>query len=504
MDSPIRQYYGNRSVLVTGGTGFIGKVLCEKLIRSCPEIDTIYVLLRPKPNKTAQQRLIDEILLSKAFTINNNGSKSDKLVAISGDVSEPGLGLSDEDRDRLISNVSVVFHSAASVKFHGPINDFIVQNVYGTQGVMQLCDKMTKLEALIYVSTAYANCSLKEIKERIYPLKQTSSETILKVNTIGNAIGFDTESQAMQELMEGRPNSYTFSKAIAENLVTEKFSHLPLVIVRPSIVTPAAKEPAPGWVDNINGVAGALLLGALGIARTMDINCEAKADLIPVDIICNALIVIGWHTGTTSASDRKQVIHVTSGSVNPVTWGRFLNYSRLAAQKAPSIRMVRPLANNPTHWRRGTLGKLGHANHVITKFVSHILFAYFVDALLTLLGYKRVMAKVTSRMHRAFEVLEHFTNKEWVFDNRNYFDIYDRLSDDDQQLYSSDVRRLDWKDYAWNLYFGTRRYLLKEDDSNIEKAQKRLNYITVFYNIFLVTLWALLLFMVYRIYCIIV
>ncbi|CAG2109494.1 unnamed protein product [Medioppia subpectinata] len=346
MDSPIRDYYNGKSILITGGTGFIGKVLCEKLLRSCPGVDNIFVLLRPRNDKTAQQRLQEDILDSKVFTLNNNGLNHSKIVAVSGDVSTAGLGLSDEDRDRLISEVSVVFHSAASVKFHGPLNDFIVQNVCGTQAVMQLCSKMTKLEVCFVIS--YLR-----------------------------------------------------------------------------------------WVDNVNGVAGALMLGALGIARTMEVNCDAKADLIPVDMIANSLVVIGWHSGT-HPNDKKQVIHLTSGVENPVTWGKFLDYSRVAAVKAPSIRMVRPLAKNPTSYR----GPLGRINHVITKYVSHILFAYFVDAIITLLGYKRIMVKVTNKMHRAFTVLEHFTNKEWVFHNTNYYEIHDKLSEEDQKLYFSDIRRL--------------------------------------------------------------
>ena len=45
--SSISEFYRGRSVLVTGASGFIGKQLVEKLLRSCPDIDKIYVLLRP-------------------------------------------------------------------------------------------------------------------------------------------------------------------------------------------------------------------------------------------------------------------------------------------------------------------------------------------------------------------------------------------------------------------------------------------------------------------------
>jgi len=44
--SSVSEFYRGRSVLVTGASGFIGKQLVEKLLRSCPDIDKIYVLLR--------------------------------------------------------------------------------------------------------------------------------------------------------------------------------------------------------------------------------------------------------------------------------------------------------------------------------------------------------------------------------------------------------------------------------------------------------------------------
>ena len=53
-----------------------------------------------------------------------------------------------------------------------------------------------------------------------------------------------------------RPNTYTFTKAITEQLVKEEREDLPLSIVRPSIVAGAVKDPMPGWVDNLNGPTG--------------------------------------------------------------------------------------------------------------------------------------------------------------------------------------------------------------------------------------------------------
>lgn len=55
--SEICKFFAGRSVFITGGSGFVGKQLVEKLLRSCPEIDKIFLLMRDKKGLTAQQRL---------------------------------------------------------------------------------------------------------------------------------------------------------------------------------------------------------------------------------------------------------------------------------------------------------------------------------------------------------------------------------------------------------------------------------------------------------------
>lgn len=57
--SPIQQFFSGKSVLITGGTGFMGKVLTEKLLRSCPDLGQIVLLVRPKKEKGIHQRVDD-------------------------------------------------------------------------------------------------------------------------------------------------------------------------------------------------------------------------------------------------------------------------------------------------------------------------------------------------------------------------------------------------------------------------------------------------------------
>lgn len=58
---PVGQFFQDRSVFVTGGTGFMGKVLVEKLLRSCPGIKNIYLLMRPKKGQDIKARLAELI-----------------------------------------------------------------------------------------------------------------------------------------------------------------------------------------------------------------------------------------------------------------------------------------------------------------------------------------------------------------------------------------------------------------------------------------------------------
>lgn len=57
----IPEFFATKSILITGATGFLGKVLLEKLLRSCPGIENIYLIIKSKHGKDPQSRVKDII-----------------------------------------------------------------------------------------------------------------------------------------------------------------------------------------------------------------------------------------------------------------------------------------------------------------------------------------------------------------------------------------------------------------------------------------------------------
>lgn len=57
--SPIQKFYKGKTIFVTGASGFMGKVLLEKLLYSCSDLTRIYILLRAKRGRSPEMRLDD-------------------------------------------------------------------------------------------------------------------------------------------------------------------------------------------------------------------------------------------------------------------------------------------------------------------------------------------------------------------------------------------------------------------------------------------------------------
>lgn len=110
-----------------------------------------------------------------------------KVRVVKGDVLEPDLGLDANDINTLASNVEIVFHCAANVRFDQPLRPMINMNVLGVLKVLQLAEKMANLQALVHVSTSYCQCNESVLEERAYPAPQNPFDIIRMVETMDDA-----------------------------------------------------------------------------------------------------------------------------------------------------------------------------------------------------------------------------------------------------------------------------------------------------------------------------
>lgn len=480
----IPEFYSNKSVFVTGSTGFIGKVLLEKLLRSCPNIGSIYILVRPKRGLDVHER-VKEMFKSQLFDRlrEEQPGFKDKVIPVHGDITEPGLGLNQTDKEMVISAVSIVFHSAATVKFDEPLKVSIQMNVLGVKKILELCHQMKKLEAVVHVSTAYCNCDKDVIMETIYP------PPLLPHNVIDAAewMTDDIVEMLTPLIVKPRPNTYTFTKAMAEYILQKERGLLPCAIIRPSIVGAALLEPYPGWVDNYNGPSGMLIAIGRGILRTMHGNTEATCDIIPVDLATNLIIAAAWSLAIERPSN-VPVYNCTTGQLNRLTWGQMERASHKYFLKTPVNKPIR--IPNPCFTRSKIC-------RTIYLWLDHYLPAWIMDVVLWLQGKQPQMTKVQNRLWRSVKMLEYFTSRQWVFTSQNVLDLSQKLYAEDQQAFNFDVTRIDWPHYLENYCLGVKKYVLKESMDTIEDARRALNRLYVIRRFVTVTgffiMWCLIM-----------
>ena len=63
----IKEFYAGKTIFLTGTTGFVGKVVLEKMLRSLPDIKKIFIMVRGKRGITVRERFEKEILSSEIF-----------------------------------------------------------------------------------------------------------------------------------------------------------------------------------------------------------------------------------------------------------------------------------------------------------------------------------------------------------------------------------------------------------------------------------------------------
>nr|XP_019541935.2 fatty acyl-CoA reductase wat-like [Aedes albopictus] len=456
----IPETFAGADVFITGGSGFMGKVLIEKLLRSCPQIGNVFVLLRPRKGKLAKERVADLVQVPLFNKLREERPESfKKIVPINGDCSQLRLGLEDASIRRM-ANVQFVFHAAASVRFDDPLSKALLLNTRGTHEVLLWAKTLYNLKAIVHISTTYSNPEISHVEERLYPANM-DWRTAIKM---AEKIDPEVLNTLTKKLTGFAPNTYTFTKGLAEQICFDYRHELPLVIFRPSIVINTETEPMPGWIENYNGPAGILSAHAAGIVRTFFVSIDCHMNCIPVDVSIKAIIIAAWKKSFSRKDDL--VIYNSAAEPDKAMSNKFLyEESDYFSYRIPMMKMM---------WAPSGQVTTNKCLFYVLFFLYQVIPAFFVDVVLRLCKMKPFLLKLQRSIFYAQNSLMYFTTHDWVFDTHNFRRLSKDLGELDKIHFDIAYIRQGMLEYCSQCLLGCRRYLFKESDDSIMIAFKRL------------------------------
>ncbi|MCU1579969.1 MAG: phosphoserine phosphatase [Rhodoglobus sp.] len=484
----------NEHVFLTGGTGFVGQAILERLLSSHPGT-RVTLLVRGKGSQTGQARL--EGLLRKpvfASWIEKLGEDearrqfAKRVTAHEGSLGNVGT---------LPDDIDVVIHSASTVSFDPPIDEAFDTNVGGAHGVYGALLASKSDPHVVHISTAYVGgirkgiapeASLthvvdwraeyeaaKSARARV-ELESREPEALRAQLDKAKARHGKTGPQAVAQFAEtartewvrerlvdhgrtraeslGWTDVYTLTKAFAERAAEELWAQAGhrLSIVRPSIIESSLHHPFPGWIDGFK-VADPLII-AYGRGQLPDFPGlpDSILDVIPVDFVVNAALAVA----ARDAKPREpKYFQVVSGASNPLPFHRMYENVNAYFTKNPlpdekgDIKV--PLWRFPGGQKvEKALAKREHqavrAEKVIQRLPTTKRTREWLD---TISKGKHGLTQL-----RAFtELYRAYVQTEIIFDDTNTRALLASLPRSVQEVEGFDVTEIDWEDYWQNVHF---------------------------------------------------
>lgn len=346
-------YFRGKSILITGSTGFLGKVLVEKILRVQPDVKKLFLLIRASDVQSAKLRIQTEIIGKEIFQVlkEKHGVRFDnfieeKICPLVGDIIYENFGLDNDQLSELSMDVDVIINGAATTNFFERYDVAFDANVLGVKHVSVFARKCPKLKMLLHVSTAYVageqegiilekpfliGETLKvgthlDIKFELNLIKETMRELEANCSTEKSRRKTMKELGLKRARHYGWPNTYVFTKAMGEMMLGHLQIDFPVVILRPSIITSTLKEPLPGWMEGIRTIDSVVLGYAKQTLPFFLVDLDLIMDVIPGDMVVNAMMVA---MAAHSEDQKEQIIyHVTSSLRNPATYAILWESSR--------------------------------------------------------------------------------------------------------------------------------------------------------------------------------
>ncbi len=362
-----------KRLLVTGATGFIGKVVLALLLDRRPDVGCLYVLIRPRAGRSASDRFFESVVSSPAldplrerYGAGLESFLRERIRVVSGDVTEPDWGLSPEDLAEL-RGLDLILNIAGLVSLNPALDESLRINAHGAEYGAKLAVKLGA--RLLHVSTCYvAGLRSGEVREDeavlgYYPKRRglgrfdAAAELAAADRFVAEtrAKGLKRREVTERLIVDGRrrarhwgwPNIYCFTKAMGEQLIAAT-PGLKYAIVRPSIVESALHFPFPGWNEGMTTSAPVILAMSTGHVL-WPAHPTAALDVMPVDLVAGALLLAA---GALLLDEHRPVYHAASSQLNPMSVRQCMRFVGAYRRRA-----YRDHANGAlwVHWLRTRL-----------------------------------------------------------------------------------------------------------------------------------------------------
>jgi fatty acyl-CoA reductase len=465
MRQSIRQHLRGKTVLLTGGTGFLGKVIVERLLSAAPEIERIYLLIRTAC-EPASARFENEVVSSSAFDalarMHGDGWPAlvrGKVSPVAGDVSQPRIGLADDVHAALASRIDIVINAAASVVFDAPIDEALRHNTCSVQYVAEFA-RTCRSAVLVHVSTAFvtgqrtgriaegplapdvSSREIDAIEEVVATVREEAAAGQWSVRATRGRLAEEGMTRARRL---GWHDTYTYTKALGEMVLERDRGDVPTAIMRPAIIESGLGAPEPGWIQNLNVLDPMIAEYGRGRLPDFPLGRDTVLDVVPVDLVANAVVAV-----LPRVPDMRRAIGyytVGSGALNPLTGGRLYELGREYFLQQPMYDKA-GRAIVPPQWTLPSPERFRE------------MFAAQAERSLTM---KRLMYLAN--------LYTGYANIECVFDTTNAQHLLDELDDADRAQLDFDVRRIDWRTYIQDVHIpGLRRHVLRDGTGATEVA----------------------------------
>ena len=502
----IEEGIAGRTILVTGTTGFLGKSIVEKVLRTLPSVGRIDLAIRSSARRSAAERLEREVLASPAFRRLREELGEDrfralareKLSVVELDLGREDLGLTDDAREEL-RRCDVVIHSAAAVEFDNPADVSAQTNLLGATRLVRALNESGARPHLVHVSTAYVGGMLRGLVREELPLNpglnwRHEAEVLSTLRgpveeesrrpevldqlrrqvrgRLGPA-GVPAQARAVERLRQrwvhdrlverGRAHAramgftdiYSFTKAMAEHAVVELHGEIPLSIVRPSIIESAVAEPFPGWLEGFRMAEPLILAFARATLQEFSGLPDGLLDIIPADLVVNAVLAAA---SAPPPPGEHRIYHAASGSRNPLRLRGIYDHCREYFGEHP-LRDRWGQAIGAPSWTFPTRGELTARGRLALRLVEAAQQA--VEHLplgATATRWSDQLNEERSRLERVLNLAELYgiyVEVDCVFDTRNLMDLWDRLPSAERERFGFDPAGFDWRNYFHDVHLPT-------------------------------------------------